>query len=87
MSFQSAVDACGLKGLEMKPNDTMVGGDHYTKLSITPWEVMEAWFSPQSFQDYLLMNALKYIARDKNDKDEDIAKAIHYLQQWQEVRK
>jgi hypothetical protein len=71
----------------MSVDSKQVGGTHYIDLSITPWNVMEAWFSPQSFQDYLLMNALKYIARDKNDKDEDIAKAIHYLQQWQEVRK
>ena len=70
---------------EEKP--AQVGGDHYVRLSIQPWEVMRSWFSEQSFQDYLLMNALKYIARNKSSKDEDIAKAIHYLQTWQEVRK
>ena len=66
-------------------NSRMVGGDHYTRLSITPWEAMEAWF-PDSFADYLLMNALKYIARDKMDKKEDIEKAVHYLEKWLEMK-
>jgi hypothetical protein len=42
---------------------------------------MQAWF-PESFPDYLLMNALKYIARNKCDKREDIQKAVHYLEKW-----
>jgi len=60
------------------------GGDHYVKLSVQPWDAMRSWF-PDSFNDYLLMNALKYIARNKTDKREDIAKAIHYLEQWMEA--
>ena len=72
---------------EKEPSKTQVGGDHYTRLSIQPWDVMRSWFGAEAFQAYLLMNALKYIARDKHDKGEDIAKAIHYLQAWQESRK
>jgi hypothetical protein len=67
-------------------NDKQVGGTHYKDLPIQPWEVMEAWF-PESFPDYLLMNAIKYIARNKGNKKEDIAKAHHYLEKWLELNK
>lgn len=65
----------------MSSRDSQVGGSHYKDISIQPWDVMEAWF-PDSFDDYLLMNALKYIARDKQNKLEDIKKAHHYLSFW-----
>lgn len=69
----------------MSADETQVGGSHY-KLSVQPWDAMESWF-PESFPDYLLMNALKYIARNKCDKYEDIEKAKHYLEKWLEINK
>ncbi len=68
----------------MSADDKQVGSDHYKKVSIQPWAVMASWF-PDSFPDYLLMTALKYIQRNKTDKREDVAKAIHYLEKWLEV--
>lgn len=68
----------------MSADDKQVGSDHYKKVSIQPWTVMQSWF-PDSFPDYLLMTALKYIQRNKTDKREDVAKAIHYLEKWLEV--
>ncbi len=67
----------------MSADDKQVGGTHY-KQTIQPWAVMASWF-PDSFPDYLLMTALKYIQRHKTDKREDVAKAIHYLEKWLEV--
>ncbi len=64
---------------------TMIGGDHYTKLDVQPWDAMQSWFPEKSFRDYLLMNAVKYIARDKGNKVEDIQKAHHYLEKWLEL--
>ena len=64
-------------------SDTQIGGTHYVSLDVQPWDAMQAWF-PESFPDYLLMNALKYIARNKCDKREDIEKAKHYLEKWLE---
>lgn len=61
-----------------------VGGTHYVSLPIPPWDAMQAWF-PESFKDYLLMNAIKYIARNKLDKREDVEKAKHCLEKWLEV--
>lgn len=52
-----------------------VGGDHYTKLKIQPWQVIDAWGL-----DFYLGNVVKYIARDKGNRLEDLKKALHYLE-------
>ena len=56
-----------------------VGGDHYTRLSVQPWEAMQAWMTPEEFSGFLKGNAIKYLARDKRDSLEDLKKARHYL--------
>ena len=56
-----------------------VGGDHYTKLAVQPWEAMQAWMTPEEFAGFLKGNAIKYLARDKRDSLEDLKKARHYL--------
>ena len=56
-----------------------VGGDHYTRLDIQPWEAMQAWLTPEEFRGYLKGNVIKYLARTKNPKD-DLLKAQHYLE-------
>jgi hypothetical protein len=70
--------------LEDKVSKTMIGGDHYTRLDVQPWDAMQSWF-PESFPDYLLMNAVKYLARDKGNKRQDVEKAKHYLDKWLEI--
>ena len=62
------------------PNITQVGGDHYLKLRIQPWDAMEAWMSPEAFKGFLLGNVIKYVARGKWDRYEDLKKAQHYLE-------
>ena len=47
----------------MSAHDTQIGGDHYKKKEIQPWEAMEAWMSKEQFIGFLRGNALKYIAR------------------------
>ena len=56
-----------------------VGGDHYTRLEIQPWEAMQAWMTPEEFRGFLKGNVIKYLARTKNPKD-DLLKAQHYLE-------
>ena len=56
-----------------------VGGDHYTKLEIQPWEAMQAWLTPEEFRGFLKGNVIKYLARTKNPKD-DLLKAQLYLE-------
>lgn len=66
----------------MSANDRMVGGTHYTKLTVTPWTAMEAWMDPQEFAGFLLGNVIKYTARagKKGSALEDLQKAQHYLE-------
>jgi hypothetical protein len=61
---------------EFKSTNTQVGGDHYTKLRISPWEVIEA-----NDLDYFQGNVIKYVMRYKNKNGvEDLKKAKHYLE-------
>jgi hypothetical protein len=52
-----------------------VGGDHYKRLKLQPWEIIDA-----CGLDFYLGNAIKYILRNKNNRIEDLQKAIHYLE-------
>ena len=69
----------------MSANDKQIGGDHYHKLKVQPWDFMASCFTYDEFCGFLKGNALKYISRDKNDNLEDVCKAIHYLEKLKEV--
>jgi hypothetical protein len=57
-----------------------VGGNHYAKLDVQPWDVMRATMTPDEFQAFLRGNAIKYLMRDKGSRAEDFAKAHHYIE-------
>lgn len=68
------------KGLPMKAGGRQVGGDHYLKLSIQPWDAMQAWLTPEAFEGFLVGNAIKYLARYKSKGGlVDLRKAGQYL--------
>jgi len=57
------------------PNDVQVGGNHYKKHKIQPWDAINDWGL-----GFFSGNAVKYIARHKDKGGlEDIKKARHYL--------
>lgn len=57
------------------PDDVQVGGDHYKKHAIQPWDAIHSWGL-----GFFSGNAVKYIARYKDKGGiEDIKKARHYL--------
>lgn len=66
----------------MSAIDEQVGGGHYKNMAIQPVEFIEKNNIP-----YLEGNAIKYICRhaEKNG-EQDIDKAIHYLQLLKELR-
>ena len=69
-----------------KAIDHMVGGDHYKKMGVEPWQVIESW--PQAQQvGFYRGNALKYLMRagSKDDPLQEIKKARHYLDRLIEV--
>jgi Protein of unknwon function (DUF3310) len=52
-----------------------VGGDHYEKHSIMPWDIIDE-YSLNFYEG----NIIKYILREKGSKLEDLKKAAHYLE-------
>ena len=62
--------------------DKQIGGDHYVKHKIQPWDIIEEY--NLGFWDG---NAVKYILRYKKKGNplEDIEKAIHYLEHVKEL--
>lgn len=66
----------------MSANDTQVGGDHYRKLKIQPWDFIAA-----NGIGYLEGSAIVYIARWKDKGGvEDLKKARHYLDKLIEIQ-
>ena len=57
-------------------SNSQVGGTHYTDLAIQPWEIIE-----KNNLNYWEGNVIKYLLRRKHEnREQDLAKAIHYLQ-------
>jgi hypothetical protein len=60
----------------MDAKDRQVGGDHYRKRIIQPWDIIRLWEL-----NFWAGNVLKYLLRapEKNGR-EDLEKAKHYLE-------
>lgn len=67
-------------------NTRQVGGDHYKKLGIEPWEVMEALLTREEWLGYLKGNCIKYAMRQGLKGSDDAEKARHYIQKLKEVQ-
>lgn len=64
-------------------NDTQVGGTHYKKYGIQPWDFVYA-----NGLGYFEGSAIKYISRWKDKGGvADIEKAIHFLQKLVELER
>jgi hypothetical protein len=70
----------------MNARDAQVGGDHYSKHTIQPWDVMQEYLSKEEFIGFLKGNIIKYFLRfpAKGGK-QDLEKMIHYIQKLIEV--
>jgi len=66
--------------------DIQIGGDHYKKSTVQPWDVVDTWPIEQQIGFYR-GNALKYVMRmgTKDENLREIRKAAHYLQKLAEV--
>ena len=77
---------------KQKADSVQVGGDHYKKQPIQPWEALEAWLTPEQFQGFLLGSAIAYLARYNTQGVAgkggitDVKKAKHYLEKIIEVQ-
>jgi hypothetical protein len=57
-----------------------VGGDHYKKQGLQPFEITFANFGYFGLRAAVYTKVLKYLKREKDTHREDIEKAIHCLQ-------
>lgn len=73
---------------ELKPPDweveissyRQVGGDHYERMAIQPWDALAAWLSPSEFRAHLRASAIEYLARSESKGGmADVRKAHHCL--------
>ena len=55
--------------------DIQIGGNHYKKHKFQVWDIVDEYNL-----NYYEGNALKYLLRYKDNKTEDLEKAVHYLQ-------
>jgi hypothetical protein len=71
-----------------QPSLRQVGGDHYKKLAVQPWDVVDTWPIDQQIGAYR-SGALKYLMRmgTKDEAVQEIGKGIHYLEKLVEVLK
>jgi hypothetical protein len=71
-----------------QPNLRQVGGDHYKKLKVQPWDVVDTWPIEQQI-GYYRGGALKYIMRmgNKDDEVQEVGKGLHYLEKLVECLK
>jgi hypothetical protein len=69
-------------------NAKQVGGTHYKKMGVEPWDVIDTWPVEQRIGAYRA-GALKYIMRmgSKDMSEQEIGKGIHYLEKLLEVLK
>jgi hypothetical protein len=67
-------------------DDSMIGGDHYKAMEITPWQFLESCLTPEELRGYFKGEAIVYIARELGKGGAlDISKARHVLQKLEEV--
>jgi len=62
------------------PESAQVGGDHYTRLAVQPWDALEAWLTPEELRGYHKGVIVAYLAREHGKGgDEDIRKAASHF--------
>lgn len=69
-------------------NSRQVGGDHYKKMKIQPWDLFSSIFNLDEQIGFYLGNVYKYLMRyDSKNGVEDLMKAKHYLEKLIEVKR
>jgi len=70
----------------VRARDKQVGGKHYKRMGIEPWDVIDTWPKQQRIGAYRA-GGLKYIMRmgTKDEAPQEIGKGKHYLEKLLEV--
>ncbi len=66
---------------KLPPRDRQVGGDHYRRMGLQPWDALKAWLTPEEYRGYQKGVAIAYLARERlKGGDQDVEKALHHLE-------
>lgn len=96
--MRTGFDHCGTCGLTVpkgkdctvcrpfRAHDTQHGGDHYKRMGVQPWDVIDTWPLAERIGFYR-GNLLKYTMRlnDKDAPEDNAGKAEHYAAKLREV--
>lgn len=67
-------------------DDAQVGGNHYSKMKITPWEFLESCLTEEELRGYFKGEAIVYLAREQaKGGPQDVSKARHVLQRLEQL--
>lgn len=71
---------------DLKPDEYMIGGTHYTDMKLDPWAIVGTWPISQQIGVYR-HGALKYLMRMgyKDEDTQELLKSVHYLEKLIEV--
>ena len=70
---------------EFMADNYQIGGDHYHRLPVQPWTLMEAILSEEEFIGFLKGSAIKYAMRaGLKPESDDAEKLKHYLHKLEE---
>ena len=69
----------------MSADDKQFGGDHYKRLSVQPWHVMQKVMTREEFIGFLKGNIIKYAMRQGLKDSPDASKCQHYMDKLREV--
>lgn len=85
-TLQDVINHTYDQGFEAGANSRQVGGKHYKKMGVEPWDVVGTWPLDQQIGVYR-HGALKYLMRmgSKDENIQEIEKGIHYLEKLLEV--
>jgi hypothetical protein len=81
---QTKLDMSSVKPKTIR--EKQFGGDHYKRMGIQPWDVVDTWPLEQRI-GYYRGGALKYIMRmgSKDQDPQEIEKGKHYMEKLLEV--
>lgn len=72
----------------MECDNGVIHPSHYNQGNIECWDAMEAAYGKEAVSTFCLLNAFKYIWRsDHKNGEQDIDKAINYLNKYKELCK
>lgn len=81
-----------MRGVGTEPKsakDVQIGGDHYKALGqYQPWQVLAACMTPEELRGFMKGTVISYLMRERSKGgDSDVAKALHTMQLFEELRK